>query len=229
LQPINFKEKKNYYEQTATVEEIKRHSEKVRRGEVIFCPRSCPHCQASADRLKPHAVRHRQFYVIVDQMIQIVIGLLLRWKCSVCKRTFTDYPSFAIPYKRFTVSTILAFAGAYIFRAKMTYRGLIHKNPIGYEESEKQMEFSTPHRWISTLGSFVNTIRSGMSLVLEANPMSSIARDLAGISIDPRKYRSDGRKIALQNCGQLCRLESEYQKIFGASIFTNLATSSGYS
>ena len=205
----NLKEKYKYYEQTATIREIQDHSEKVRRGKVLWSPKSCPKCSASADGIKRHAVRCRQFYVIVDQVIQIVIGLLLRWRCPVCKKTFTDYPPFAISYKRFTVPTLMAFAETYIFGTRMTYRGLLDKNPVEYKESGKWMEFSTPHRWISTLGSFVKTVRTGMSLVLEANPMSSIARDLAGISVDPRKYRSDGRKIQLQNCGQLCRLESE--------------------
>ena len=40
-------------------------------------------------------------------LVYIVIGLLIRWKCPGFSKTFTQYPWFAVPYKRYTLPTII--------------------------------------------------------------------------------------------------------------------------
>jgi hypothetical protein len=86
------------------------------------------------------------------------------------------------------------------------------------------MAHSTTHRWISTLGSFTEITRQAQNLVLQANPSSSICRDLAGLSLHPKKYRSHSRQQILFRCRQLLHLDDFFRPAFQSSIFPNLAT-----
>ncbi|MFH1267847.1 MAG: hypothetical protein ABIK89_19190 [Planctomycetota bacterium] len=49
-------------------------------------------------------------------------GYLLRFKCPACGRTFTDYPPFAVPYKRYTTPSILDRAGRFFQGCGVSYR-----------------------------------------------------------------------------------------------------------
>ena len=164
-----------------------------------------------------------------------VNGLLVRWKCPGCNKTATDYPDFALPYKRYTLPTILAFSQAYIQDPFSSYRGLLDVCPLPYKiksdhESNKEpmMEHSTIHRWISTLGGYSRLVQNATDLMLQADPTTSLCRDLAGLEISPRKYRSFKRKQILTTCFQLVTLVPLYLAQFRVSIFPKLATRAGY-
>lgn len=219
---------KHLCKHTATVEQIESHTEKVRKGETVCNLPPCPVCKSEPQRFKPHEKRGRQFYVIVDQIVKTVLGLLMRWKCPECGKSFTAYPDFALPYKRYTLPTIMAHCGGYTENERVTYRDLVQNSSLGYPECEKQLYHTTVFRWTGTLGGFAGIIAKAQDVILQAKPMSTICRDLANLSVNPKKYRSDARKQALSRCRRLLGAEKNFRAVFGISIFPDLATECRY-
>lgn len=220
---------KHFNEYSATPEQIEEYNEKVRKNQVK-CPLPlCECCKTKADDFKRHETRQRKFYVIVDDMVKVIIGLLIRWKCPNCNKTFTGYPDFAIPYKRYTVPTIKKYCSLYTENHQDTYREVIIKNTVGYPDSDHQLSHTTIHRWITTFGNYSKIIRTAQDLCLQAEPESDICRELASLSIPIKKYRTEARKIILQRCRQLLKIEVKFWSIFNVSIFPNLATRCGFS
>ena len=225
------KDKPNFL-QTATAEQIQRHTDQVRQGlDPCFLP-SCPHCGVTPDFFKRHEKRRRIFYIIVEQILKKILGLLSRWKCPGCNRTAASYPDFALPYKRYTFPIIRTFNQAYVEDPVASYRGLVAACPLAYEvpdsNREPMMEHSTIHRWISTMGSYSRLVQTATDLVIQADPATRLYRDLAGLKISPGKYRSLSRKQTLLTCFHLVFLMPFYQTIFQTGIFPRLATLFGY-
>ena len=144
-----------------------------------------------------------------------------------CGRTFTLYPEFALPYKRYTLPTIMDSVERYITAPQITYRNLVKYMPVGHQ-SGQQLEYSTIHRWITALGGYEKTIRGAWHLVQQARPELPITRRLADAGIPRHKYRSEKRKNQLNRAWQLLNLEALCRKFLGGSIFPNLATTCAY-
>ena len=110
----------------------------------------------------------------------------------------------------------------------MTYRKLIEKTPSAYPQyaiiRNGNLIMSTIHRWIGTLGQFDAITRKAQDLILQADPASTICRDLAGLTVACRKYSSERRKSLLLACRRLLELEKRFCRLFDVSIFHNLAT-----
>jgi len=223
---------KLFLNDTATSEQIKQYSELVQQGENQCHLQFCPQCHVTPEHFKRHAKRQRKFLVIVEQVAHVVIGLLTCWKCPGCSTCFTGYPPFALPYKRYTLPTICAFSQRYVANDSMTYRKLIQQNPIGSLQignaAEWQLDHSTIHRWIGTLGQFDTIIRKAQDLILQADPASTLCRDLAALTVAPRKHTSEWRKTLLLGCRRLLDLEKRFFRLFDVSIFHNLATKCAY-
>jgi hypothetical protein len=224
---------KHLLNDTATSEQIKQYSELVQQGENQCHLQFCPQCNVTPEHFKRHSKRRRKFLVIVEQVAQVVIGLLTCWKCPGCNTCFTGYPPFALPYKRYTLPTICAFSRRYVENDLMTYRKLIQQNPIGSpyigNAAEWQLDHSTVHRWISALGQFDTITRKAQDLILQADPASTVCRDLAGLRVSCRKYTVEKRKTLLLACRRLLDLEQRFYRLFDVSIFHNLATKCAYS
>ena len=90
------------------------------------------------------------------------------------------------------------------------------------------MEHSTIHRWITTLGGYAGVVQNATDLMVQANPTTSLCRDLAGLKISPLKYMSSKRKQILLTCSQMVTIAPLYLAQFGVSIFPKLATRAGY-
>ena len=208
---------------SATIEQIEEYSKNIRNNQVPCYLPPCPRCEVKSDYFTRHEARQRKFYVLVEQLIRVVIGLLIRWKCPGCGKTFTGYPSFAVPYKRYTLPTIQAFSHRYTEDDKMSYRKVMLGTHIGYSDKENIMAHTTVHRWITRLGCFNEIIRKGQELILESNPSSTLCRDLSALSIPSKKYRSIERKSLLVRCRQILNLVGLYKVTFGVSIFPKLA------
>jgi hypothetical protein len=214
---------------SATIDEINAYSEKVRRNDNPFPVCSCPKCHAKSDFFIPHDKKTRKFRVIIDQVVQIAIGLLTLWKCPECGKCFMGYPPFAMPYKRYTVPTIRAFSQWYVEEDAMTYRRLVDETPILSSTSpEWELSHSTIHRWIRTLGQMNQTVAIAQDLVLQKDPASTICRDLAGLTIPARKYVRETRKNLLLTCRRLVRIEKQFFSRFHVTIFHQLATACSY-
>ena len=85
------------------IAEIAAHSARVRKGNHRCSLSCCPHCGRAPEPtlfFRRHALRQRKFLVIQGRYIHAVEGLLARWRCPFCRRTFTEYPPFALPFKR---------------------------------------------------------------------------------------------------------------------------------
>jgi len=117
----------------------------------------------------------------------------------------------------------------------MTYRQLVQEVALGYENrengaiDERQLAHSSIYRWITTVGDFSEIIRKGQDLINQADPASTICRDLAGLTVSVQKYLSSARKRLLQGCRKILHLEAMYRLCFKASIFPKLATACGFS
>jgi len=214
---------------SASIYEINEYSEKVRRNENPFPVCRCPKCQAKSDFFIPHDKKSRKFRVIIDQVISVVIGLLTLWKCPECGKCFMGYPPFAVPYKRYTVPTICEFSRRYVEDDAMSYRKLIEETPLLSSTSpEWELNHSTIHRWIRTLGGMDQTVAVAQDLVLQADPASTTCRDLAGLTIPARKYFSETRKNLLLSCRRLVKIEKQFFSLFHVSVFHQLATGCAY-
>jgi hypothetical protein len=69
--------------------------------------------------------RVRRFYDVDGDLVVLRECIVSKWKCRGCKRTFTQYPSFAAPFKRYTRATIERLCAKYLEEAKATYRRVI--------------------------------------------------------------------------------------------------------
>lgn len=219
---------KHFYLHPTTIDQINEYTQRVRTGQVRCNLPPCPHCEKISNSFTRHEARQRYFYAIVEQMVRKILGLLIRWKCPGCGKTFTDYPGFALPFKRYILSAIMEYSSQYTENDQTTYRRVIQSKPTGYPESDCQLDHSTIHRWLGTLGSFTQIIRKAQDFILQARPDSSICRDLGSLSVPSKKYRKKERAGVLLRCRQLFSLEGLYRLIFRVSIFPNLATSCSF-
>ncbi|MDP7638362.1 MAG: hypothetical protein QGG73_01395, partial [Candidatus Hydrogenedentes bacterium] len=90
----------------------------------------CPHCRGHPGRFMKHGVRSRLFLVLVEAVILRVWSHLTRWKCPLCRRSFTLYPDFALPFKRHVLTFILERCAAYVEDRARTYREGIEEEGV---------------------------------------------------------------------------------------------------
>ena len=196
----------------------------------------CPRCEQKPDFFKRHDVRQRQFLVIVERLIVKVMSFLVRMKCSLCGKTFTQYPSFALPYKRYVSQQIMERTLSYLQDDTMTYeRATLEQDtvatkgrsppgqpmPVFHQDPGKAPRLApcTVHRWVTTLGGLKNTLQAATHLLLEKD--ADIHRQ--AFDVLARKYRSRERKQLLQDCLRLFHAEARCRVLFGCSIFPELA------
>ena len=185
---------------------------------------------------KRHDVRQRRFLVIVERLIVEVLSFLVRMKCSRCGKTFTQYPPFALPYKRYVSQEIMERSLCYLQDDTMTYEWAAREQdtrdinerspprqpmPICDQDPGKarQLAPSTVYRWITTLGNLDKTLQAAISLLLEKG--DDIHRQV--VDVAAHKYRSQQRKILLQDCLRLFHADARYQILFERPIFPELA------
>ena len=211
---------------------IRKYGHAAKHGGVSCELDGCPRCQGRPVRFKRHGVRPRVFLVFVEEVIRRVWSYLTRWKCPLCNRTFTVYPDFALPFKRYVLPFIVARCAAYVEDAVRTYReGVQEKGePISHEDADKgaQLWPSTLWRWVDRLGRFPVTVRQALNLIKQKDPSTAIFRALGCLRIGEGKFRSQARKVLLHRCRELVTADREYARLFGVSIFPELATGSGF-
>ena len=214
------------------VQIIKTYGERA-KGKTISCELdTCPCCEGRPVCFKRHGVRYRLFLVFAAEVIRRVWSYLTRWKCPLCKRTFTVYPDFALPFKRYVLPFILERCAAYVADAARIYREGVNEggSAICHEDAESGVVLwpSTLWRWVDRLGRFSVTVRQALNLIKQKDPSTDVFRALGRLRIRAGKFRSEARKVILQHCGKLVTAEQEYARLFSASIFPDLATRSGF-
>jgi hypothetical protein len=189
----------------------------------------CKNCYANTREFKLHEKKDRLFYVVIDNIVEKINGLLGRWKCAICKTTFTHYPDFAIPYKNYVKENIFSFCKAYLENDTATYASVVkHENcAIGYETSFfdgkdlAQLEGSSVWRWIDFLGSLDKTINNACGLIKERSPTCPVFREIQPVI--RRKYRSKKRRKLLEQCFRFFNVKEYFKKLFSSSILPEFA------
>jgi len=214
------------------LDDIRKYAHAARHGGVSCELDRCPCCHGRPVRFKRHGVRSRLFLVFAAEVIRRVWSYLTRWKCPLCKRTFTVYPDFALPFKRYVLAFILARCTAYVADVVRSYRDGVKESgkAISHEDADRGAELwpSTLWRWVDRLGRFPVTVRQALNLIKQKDPSTDIFRALGRLRIRAGKFRSEARKVILQHCGRLVIADQDYARLFSASIFPDLATRSGF-
>ena len=136
------------------------HTEAVRAGRVAYEGTICPRCAGIPDGFKIHDRRRRTYRVVVERLVHCVSALVVRWKCELCRQTFSPCPDFALPYKRYARDVVLGFGQRYLGDEAMSYRGAVRVEelPVFYDSGpdggidERALAASTLHRWLGWLG-----------------------------------------------------------------------------
>ena len=214
------------------VESIKVYGERA-KGKTITCELdTCPRCEGRPVCFKRHGVRHRLFLVFADEVVRRVFSYLTRWKCPLCKRTFTLYPTFALAFKHYVLAFIQARCAAYVADEARTYREGVHEggSAICHEDAESGTVLwpSTLWRWVDRLGRFSVTVRQALNLIKQKDPSTDVFRALGRLRIRAGKFRSEARKVILQHCRELVTADRVYARLFTVSVFPDLATRCGF-
>jgi hypothetical protein len=192
---------------------------------------ACPRCQARPKRFWRHGTRLRLFLVFAEVVVR-VWSYLPRWKCPACKHTFTQYPPFALPFKRYALPFIRERVVAYVTDEALTYAKGVEEEgmSICHEDPGEGRKLwpSTLWRWVSTLGGFPETVRRALDLIKQKDPSSVLFRALGERQFRGEKFRSQARKGVLQRCRELLLVEPVYAESFGARILPDLATGVGW-
>lgn len=231
---------RNPTEDAPIVKAIRAYEEDIRHHRLTCRLGQCPKCLAEADGpafFSRHEARPRTYLVIVERLVHTIVSLITRWKCPICRGTFTLYPPFALPRKRYVRQAVLERAQRYVELDRATYRNSVEENglPICRDSGDERrindrcLAHTTLYRWITTLGSLRGTLRAALDLIRQADPATGLFRDLMRLRIPSRKYRSEGRKAILTTCRGLGMAEPRYAALFDASIFPDYATASGWS
>ncbi len=211
------------------------HDQAVRAGRVAYEAAVCPRCQGIPDAFKIHERRERTFRVVIERLVHCVSALVVRWKCGLCRLTFSPCPDFALPYKRYVRDVVLGFGTHYLGDDAMSYRRAVRVEglPVFYSGGsdgaidERGLAGSTLHRWLGWLGRLDKTLRSALQLIRARSPRSGLFR--RAYAVPAWKYRSTERRQRLQVGLELLSAEAVYRSLFSVSIFPGLATRTGWS
>ncbi len=212
-------------------QDIQAYTEKVEARRIECSLSICPRCSATHVEFKLHDVRERTFLYVAERLVKTLISLLPRWKCILCRKTFTDYPPFAVRYKRYVKQVVIESCGSYLEDESATYKDGVCKHglPIFHDCDEEDPDDrvlapSTLHRWVTWFGGLNETLRKALGLLDKLD--SGILRKV--FPVPSRKYRSPPRRTLLEDGRKLFAAEVEYRSFFGVSIFPRLAMGCGW-
>ena len=156
-----------------TTEAIRAYQTDTLREKLHCGQEHCPRCGAARGAepfFRRHAVRDRSLRVIIERLAYRIEVRLIRWRCPLCRRTFTDYPPFMLPYKHYALPDMQARAARYVTNDDMSYRRGVRESTLpifhadapvaGVDSSEEEKDFeatpvlahTTLYRWVTTLG-----------------------------------------------------------------------------
>ncbi len=209
---------------------IRDHTEAVRAGRVECGCTICPRCEGMPNAFKIHDRWWRTYRVVVEQLVHCMSALVVRWKCGLCRHTFSPCPDFALPNKRYVRDVVVDFGARYLGDDSTSYRKAVRVEglPVFYDRGrdgavdERVLAGSTLHRWLGWLGRLDETLRSALRLIRAASATSGLFRQLHPVVA--WKYRSERRRQQLRVGLELTSAELAYRGLFATSIFPGLAT-----
>ncbi len=179
------------------------------------CRETCPYCGAPPDRWVSNGKRPRWFYRVQGSLVTPERGTVQTRKCRTCNRSFTEYPTFAVPFRRYARETIEQICAKYLDDARASYRSVVREGsvPIPYPEDGRfrsrrpaaeddgdldaeapALAHTTPYRWIAA-----------MAAAPGSRALTAPQGALDAPDIPPRKYRSYARKRELVRCAEALR------------------------
>lgn len=213
---------------------IQGYTEAVERGLVQPTVNCCPLCGEEPEGFRLHDRRKRVFLVLVERLVHEVLSKLPRWRCPLCSGSFTDYPPFALPHKRYVRECVFELVERYLDEEHTSYRKAVREEglPVFYDSGddaidERSLAHSTLHRWFPFFAFLRATLREALRLVRARSAASTLLRRVFPVA--PRKYRSDERRAILSAALRALSIDQEYRLLFGRSIFPDLATACGWS
>ena len=113
---------------------IREYTNQIVEGNFDAAEGVCEKCHEKPGEYKLHECRKRQVRFSVGAVVEIAMTFVLRWKCSLCGATFTQYPPFIAPYKRFALHEIVRLSRKYLENDKSSYADAVVEdgNEIGY-------------------------------------------------------------------------------------------------
>lgn len=221
---------------TQIEEKVKEYNGKIENSEEFYPDSYCPKCKKEPQKFKKHDRRNRKLRVIVEGLIQIMMVIIIRWKCPLCKATFSIYPDFMAPHKRYSCTQIVELSKQYL-NQETSYQDALRdgNNFIGYQPEDTFINMkknkddesivesflapSTLYRWCSWLGSFQSQVSQALDILNQTIFDLNICRQF--IPVYPRKYNTEKRKVVLQQALKVFQM-SEI-KINGKKIFPHFA------
>lgn len=201
---------------------IKDYEEKVITGEILDEAHLCVLCSSSGSNLSIHERRKRHIYIIDYGEVIDQVTLQARLKCAVCERTFTHYPDFITPHKRYIPLQVLELAERY--REPHTgYRKSISWNfrTICWQNKDRWFSHVTLWRWMSGFAR-QQILKRILSLIRQRAPSSGVFRRIAPVC--PEKFRSVERKKILERSFRLVDAVKEAASLFGKIFFPRFET-----
>jgi hypothetical protein len=166
-------------------------------------------------------------------VVHRVPGYLPRFECPACQRTFTDYPPFALRYKRYTTGSVLNRARRFFQGRSVSYRQAmwvdrqrIVYGPHNGQEDLRQLSHTTLWRWLGWLGGMTTLLAATCKLIRDKDPSADLFRQ--SYPIDPRRYRSEQRRQVLQTATRVLDAAEWFERIFGVRFFTDFGTGPGF-
>jgi len=216
---------------TQLKEKIKNYSEKIKKCEYPYAGEQCPKCKTKAEEFKLHEHRERKIRIIEDALVKIETVVLIRWKCPFCKGSFTVYPEFILPHKRYATEHIIELSEKYLEKDKMSYEnagkdGVLrigYAEPLGKksEGNENFLAASTIKRWIGWLGSLEKLLSKYLEMIKQKCPSTNIFRQISPCL--PGKYKSDTQRKLMETAMMVLKVKKEYEKIFPEKFFPRFA------
>lgn len=218
------------------VQMVKDNTQNILHGHVVCDYTFCPKCHQEVDSFKLHEKRTRIFLVLVENIVNRVLSLITRWKCPSCGKTFTLYPEFALPYKRYVLPSIMDRCWVYLEDDSQAYRRAVTSDNAEFYHQESSEDGSCPvlahstlHRWITSLSGLLETMRCALEHIKQKAPHTGIFRKMAALRIPGKKFRSQHREKQLLRCLRLLLVHDKFIQIFSTSIFPKFATMNNWS
>ena len=128
---------------------IENYNAQIKYGPRRSPKHPCRNCMKIPCKYHIHQYRKRQIRFIAAAVIYIAMIVLIRWKCPLCGATFTEYPSFLLPYKRFIVFDIKRLCQTYLEKDSASYQDIAsHEGEqITYHGTDNEREFSPSTVW----------------------------------------------------------------------------------
>ncbi len=137
------------------IDRIDSHTRTVFTGGATRQPVRCSHCRTRSRKYRFCGRRRRALLVVDKCWVRQVTTFLAHWQCMRCGRAFTDYPDFAVPYRRYAGPTILRLCRRYMTDKDMSYTEAVKYNHMaiayegnGLEIDERQLSPGTLRDWV---------------------------------------------------------------------------------